>query len=341
MQQRSISLRQQGITLVELMIALTLGLIIVAAAVQLFLSGQTSLNLQRGFSEVQDNANYGLKFLSYELRRANYGPSTAIHDRLPFGGIVLTTSDSPAVPATHPLGNNISRIPVNLPSRIGAALPVSGSGLITNVQIVEAAAGNTASSDQLVMQYYADRDGVDCEGRIYSAGRYIVQRFFLRKDANAQQDPHEGLALACEAGGYTPDSSQIFKNGSSATPTPFGSTNGAILMHRVDHFHILLGVSNPDNSAEKRYISIDNYKKINSYPRPRINSIQLGLLVRSSDSVGRSKLIPADQQFQVLDQTVRLKPLKQATPAKYLRQVIVQTVALRNGLGMADQVEGL
>lgn len=340
MQQVTLSLWQQrGFTLLELMIALTLGLIIVAAAVQLFLSGQTSLHLQRGFSEVQDNANYGLKFLSYELRRANYGPSVAIHDRLPYGGIVLTSAQAPAVPASYSTQENASKIPVNLPRQISTAVPVSGSGLVTNVEIVAAVSGRTASSDQLVMQYYADRDGVDCEGRHYQAGRYIIQRFFLRKDANAQKDPHEGLALACEAGGYTADSSQILKNGDSKVF--FGSTNGEILMHRVDHFHVLLGISNPENSAEKRYISIDNYKKINSYPRPRINAVQLGLLVRSSDSVGRSKLIPANQQYQVLDQIVQLKPLKQVSASKYLRQVIVQTVALRNGLAIQDQVEGL
>ena len=48
-----------GYTLVELMVALALGLIIVAAAVQLLISGQSTLTYQKAIESVQDNANFG------------------------------------------------------------------------------------------------------------------------------------------------------------------------------------------------------------------------------------------------------------------------------------------
>ena len=44
----TISLSQQGFTLIELMIAITLGLLISAAALMIFLSSQRSLALQGG-----------------------------------------------------------------------------------------------------------------------------------------------------------------------------------------------------------------------------------------------------------------------------------------------------
>jgi type IV pilus assembly protein PilW len=47
----------------ELMIALALGLLIVAAGLAVFLSSQRSLGLQSGMSELQQNANFGLSLL--------------------------------------------------------------------------------------------------------------------------------------------------------------------------------------------------------------------------------------------------------------------------------------
>ncbi|MBK5649832.1 MAG: prepilin-type N-terminal cleavage/methylation domain-containing protein, partial [Acinetobacter sp.] len=51
---------QSGFTLIELMISLTLGLLIVAAAIQLFITGITSYKLQKAMAHIQDNASLGL-----------------------------------------------------------------------------------------------------------------------------------------------------------------------------------------------------------------------------------------------------------------------------------------
>lgn len=46
-------LNQKGFTLIELMIAITLGLLISAAALMIFLSSQRSLAIQGGMGEIQ------------------------------------------------------------------------------------------------------------------------------------------------------------------------------------------------------------------------------------------------------------------------------------------------
>ena len=53
-------MKQAGFTLIELMLALALGLVISAAAIFLFLTAQKSYSVQQGLSNVQDNANFGL-----------------------------------------------------------------------------------------------------------------------------------------------------------------------------------------------------------------------------------------------------------------------------------------
>ena len=60
-----------GFTLLELMIALTLGLLIVAAGLFIFLSSSRSLNLQSGMGELQQNANFGLSLVTHDLRHTN------------------------------------------------------------------------------------------------------------------------------------------------------------------------------------------------------------------------------------------------------------------------------
>ena len=55
--------RQEGFTLLELMIALTLGLIVTAAAVQLILGSFITTKLQEANSQIQDSGLFGLEYI--------------------------------------------------------------------------------------------------------------------------------------------------------------------------------------------------------------------------------------------------------------------------------------
>lgn len=329
---------QRGFTLVELMVAIVLGLLITAAAIQLFITGQLSFNTQKGMADLQESGNFGLRYITNDIRKTNYGNVNIVNDRLANGGVILTSRHTPLRPATATTFTD-ANIPVNINISNGATPPVgidiprttyaTGS---SNIQVDGADRG----SDQLVIQFYADQAGIDCEGNSYTANRYVIERFFLRADANAVPgEPNAALALACEAGSYVDDSATtILKNPSTST-TVFGTTNGEIIIRRVDHVHFLLGISNDANSENLNYIPIDKYLAINQNPRPRINSIQVGMLVRSNESVNVGSLIANDQTFTVLDQSVTVK-VPTGTPPKYLRRVVTQTIALRNALPSND-----
>lgn len=105
--------KQTGFTLIELMISLTLGLIIVAAAILLFLAGQRSVAMQKGVGELQDNANFGLNYMTKDIRLANLNTKTAfINDATLYGGVVLTSNNSDDV-ATNATGN-IPTLPTSI-----------------------------------------------------------------------------------------------------------------------------------------------------------------------------------------------------------------------------------
>ncbi|USE83526.1 PilW family protein [Acinetobacter tibetensis] len=350
-------IRQSGFTLIELVLSLALGLIITAAAILLFLTSQRSLSLQQGLSDVQDNANFGLNYLTKDIRLANLNnPKSILNDETAYGGVVLTSSinatkDTQTTPPT-PLSNLVHTIigttaNVNLVSRssgmtVGTVPAWSG---VSNVQVN----GSDISSDQLVIQYvpqYLTDDkgtastsddvlvgGYDCEGNKLEfpvndpldgkpfGPQVVVQRYFLRADDNnVKTEPNQPLALACDAGHYA-------TTGDPTVVTRYGDA-GEIVMKRVDYFRVLLGVQN-DN--QRRYISVNDYMTL-ATPRPRIVSLQLGLLTRSAQNVGNDTVTKDDQEFVVLDQTVKVKKPSVAT-TKYVRQVVSQTVALRNSVG--------
>lgn len=64
--------RNRGLTLVELMIALTVGLVLIGITVSVFMSMRASYGFQDGLSRVQENGRFATLTLSRELRMAGY-----------------------------------------------------------------------------------------------------------------------------------------------------------------------------------------------------------------------------------------------------------------------------
>ncbi|WP_460883729.1 PilW family protein [Pseudaeromonas pectinilytica] len=65
-------IRQQGFGLVEVMVAITLGLLLTAAVLQLFVSNNTTYRTTNSVGVVQDNARFAQDLLSKELRMTGY-----------------------------------------------------------------------------------------------------------------------------------------------------------------------------------------------------------------------------------------------------------------------------
>lgn len=63
---------QQGISLVELMISITIGLILMTGVVQMFLSSRATFSTQQALSRVQETGRLAMEFLSNDIRMAGY-----------------------------------------------------------------------------------------------------------------------------------------------------------------------------------------------------------------------------------------------------------------------------
>lgn len=68
--------KQSGFSLVELMIALVLGLIVVSAVVNTYVGSTRSSRFSQGLQEMQENGRYGITTLQRGLRLAGFAPDS-------------------------------------------------------------------------------------------------------------------------------------------------------------------------------------------------------------------------------------------------------------------------
>lgn len=291
---------QKGFTLIELIVALALGLIISAAALQLFTGGLITTRLQQAGAELQDSGIFGLEYMAHDIRLANYGNIShpELNDTTSLGGIVLTSGASGEV---------------NLPIALDAKY-LTTSGGVSNVNV---------ASDQLTILFIAPERMFNCEGAEVAAGEFILQRYFLRKDDNAKNTTD--YALACDAN--KPPANTVAQIAGMGV-------NSQIIMPRVDHLRFYLGTQN-NNQTNLTYYTIDGYTKAtkaagtSNVKPPRIVSIKVGALVRSKDDT-TSKLIDPTIPVVFMDGKVSLSN----TTNKYLRREYTTTIALRNAMGV-------
>jgi len=313
MEKKLSSFNNQGFSLLELMVALALGLIVSAIAIQLSLTGQRGMASQQSLSDLQTDALFGLEAIVRDIRLANLNSAQPkIDHTVLHGGIVLNGANYTS-----------KRTASNLPDiTLVNALSVGGVNNSSNL------AGQ--KSDELVIQYQnIAGKRYNCEGVEIPLNSYVVQRYFIREDEN-RNDPNKPYALACVAQNYTGDQ-----------PVKIDlSGKGQIIVPRVDHFSVMLGVAQDQCSATDTpdaqmclfgKIPLANYLDLTD--KPQIVSVEIGLLVRSINSVGTNNLYDANKEYQILNTKGKLTvdPKNQL----YMRHIVSQTIALRNGFGVA------
>lgn len=286
--------KMSGYTLIELMVALVLGLIVVLVAVQMLLAGQRSVAFQNAVLNVQDNANIGLNYIVTDLKHTNLNLINRDMRSTGVSGLIVSDSNYPA-------------------------------NITTNRRLSSTADSNSPSlteddSDVLVIQYRPNlAKGYDCEGEaITSPNEVIVQRYFLRRDTNGAQFD---LALACDAGRY--------ENTETATTITGFNNSGQIIMQRVDQFKVLVGVQNT-STRSLSYMTLAQFAAVPAGENLRAVSLQIGILARSLDNAGADTNEKLDYTLlnlpQVIDKPDEMK-------ARYVRVPVEQTIALKNGLG--------
>lgn len=170
---------QRGLTLIELMIALVLGLIVVLVVGQIYLSGRQSYRTQTGFGGMQENGRFALFFLQRDIRMAGFprvlGPGGSMPVLASFN--VANTRDGG--------GNASDQIEIQYNS-FGATVATDAipAGLVAEVTQNNT---NAASDDDCLGQNSAGV--VNADGSRIVANRYFVDAGNLQCVGNGAADP--------------------------------------------------------------------------------------------------------------------------------------------------------
>lgn len=324
---------QSGFTLIELMVALTLGLILVAVAIQLLISGQVSYKIQTSASSLQDSGVFGVNYVTKNIRLANYGNAGIMNDEALYGGIVLSNQTSGS--ATPIANGNLKDL------KIGTTI-LTGENLISANQNNDSAFSTYPKSDQLVIMYQAPMNTFTCDGKKvrgpektntrYSKGWYVIERYYIKKDSNkSEANLNCSSAIFIATGEVAPqeyDSTTI--STVNTLSSNYASNAGEMIAKNVEYMRIQLIVRNSDGST--RTLGINEYNTIpisaTTQHRPAIIGVNLGWLVRSTEKV----TIAEKPSFNILDQTITVEN------DGYMRQIYTTTIALRNG-GLGDIIQ--
>lgn len=320
-----------GFTLMELMIALALGLLIVAAGLAVFLSSQRSLSLQSGMSELQQNANFGLSLVTHDLRHTNLNTVSAqkINNLVNGSGIIFKKENLPLALQTI----------TNLETEL--------------VSLQDKDTDNTSGkSDRLTIQYTPETATIiNCEGVTVGTAAapasdlVIVQRYYLAETPQQITGEPTSYSLFCDAGSYLKSGAPTVINGLGV----HGSNNAQQMMQRVDAFKVRFGVKNP--SGNLRYMAIDDYIDAMATIRAacatpidegicaktylNVVSMDIGILSRSTGTIGADASLNTQTSFNVAGTPVTLSG-DVAVNKRYLRQAVNQVVAIRNTLGASS-----
>lgn len=140
--------QQRGFTLVEIMVAVSIGLLMMAGILQISAASKESSRLQRNMSFVQENIRTAMELLGRDIRQAGY-----YEDNDPAARIL--TAPIPIVGASDPTDETT------------AAITADGGG---------------ANNDQITITYESN---TDCLGRntpTVAGNRFAINHYFIVND---------------------------------------------------------------------------------------------------------------------------------------------------------------
>jgi len=302
--------RPQGFSLIELMIAMTIGLILTMIIGQVFINSRQVFSSTDQLGRLQESARYAITSVTRQLRQSTYRSDP----RLITGG----------AQATRDQIFRVAGVPV--PSLLGidggtAGAPVSGVADVLTVRYQGAGTGTGTGADGTVQ---------DCAGTRIDAqapGTFITATYFIKNDPNNNNEP----TLYCTL--ETPPSPCTL-NATTNTCAPCTSATTCFpLVPGVENMQVTYGEDKvafgttsltPDGSID-RFVDASQVANFEN-----VLSVRISLLLRTDDRLANA---PNSIAYSMSGTTV-YGPSVNTTPTisadLRLRRVFTTTVDLRN-----------
>jgi type IV pilus assembly protein PilW len=235
-------IRARGFSLVELMVAVSIGLVLVLAMVSLYASSRRTYSVTDEVARMQENARIAFTILDRQLRIAGF-------IRYDSGGRFSPLASPPAIPvaATRPLEaqNDVAGDP-NASDRVTIRFFGSSSG---------------------VDPYVADGTVVNCVGRAIATNEVNTETYFVATGANGEP------GLRCRSVVTRVDTGLNSYESDTAI-----DANGVELVSGVESMQLLYGDDRNADGAIDRYLKSDDIARANL---DDVAAVRLSLLMRT------------------------------------------------------------
>jgi type IV pilus assembly protein PilW len=350
---------QRGMTLIEIMIALLIGVFLIGGILQIFLSTKRSYRMQENLSTLQENTRFASEFIASDLRIPGYqgcrslsipADAPAVKAAQPTPNTMVGLTPISAITGNEWVGGAGIRSPVTQASLTGlvngtdvvtVAFAESCGGYLTSTMAAATAATNItiaatnsckiARDDALIISDCASSDIIRATNPAGAANVNVIQ--------HAGQDLSKAYAAGSEVLDYR-EYSYYIHNGTSGRPALYRRDNAVDgsglnpieLIEDVENLQITYGVDSDKTNAivNPGDGTANYYVKANSVPDTdpadlvpdwdKVVSVKVSLLlVTAEDNL-------ADQPVLYdYDGTADINP-----GDRRIRRVVNSVIALRN-----------
>ncbi|ACE83058.1 type 4 fimbrial biogenesis protein PilW [Cellvibrio japonicus Ueda107] len=338
--------RQFGLSLVELMIAITLGLILMIGVMQMFLSSKVVFATQQGISRIQETGRLAIEFLSRDIRMAAYygcyRPSVVAGSELKYSNMVISGLHGNFSEGIRGFDSDQS-LPVSKAQALGGSIQLLPSTHTANIIVIRSASEtgipiNNLNTETQIRAYSPSSIENNCINNICVNSAAVVNNCssaaVMRVTALAKAGTdvtitHNGtwnpLTVPSEAflsGEVMPLNTTVYfiARGVSGVPTLWQKTNADAaveLLEGVEHMRITYATSDNINYRLASQLSADDW--------PKVNSVRLELVIRSIDN----NVLEDTQPYQFAGVTVTPVDVG-GIKDRYMRQVFTATIAIRS-----------
>lgn len=348
---------QRGLSLVELMIGMALGLIVLAGIGYIYLGSRQSYKVQDNMARIQENGRYAMEILSRDIRMAGYqGCSTATftntinpqttaannyawdftrsaiegYNATGSGTWSSVTSGSPATAVS------VSNIDTQVVSNtdvislrttdnlnigiVGQPTDNNCSGTTADLKVTS----NTQLSDGMIVMATNCSHAAVFQITNFNSSQNVVHNTGTGTPGNATKDMG-----ACFVGGEivgVSAKSYYIRNNPAGVPALFrktGPTTVEELVDGIENMQIKYGVDNDGNGSIDQYVDAGHASLDSADEWKNVRSVRISLLLVSQDN----NVTDAPQNYVYNGSTVT-----PATTDRRLRYVFTSTIGVRNRL---------
>lgn len=354
--------RIQGFSLVELMVALTIGLIILGAVSTLFVNSKQTYTTQDSLSRLQENARFAMHFLIKDLRLAGYygcvsdiapdsvystldGSDFAYNIQIPLEGVNTIGGTSASPTGTWYPSANTTMPADAIPGTDAVAIRLadSSSPVYLNVEmpntsaVLRVSATTGISENDVIMISDCSSADIMQITQINNTDPHLVHNTGSGTPGNATKILSKAYSPSTGPGGARimkfKTNTYFIRTGASGNPALFRRENNAAaveLVEGVEQLKIMYGVDTDNDKVPNRYLKAGDAGLTSDAEWASVVSVRIGILARTLDDAvtGKSKEFDKDTgKYDVDgDGTYELD-----NPGdRYKRRIFQSVVQLRN-----------